>query len=81
MVRALYARHSRPSAVPAHPAHCVCETNSRSEASLRASGQWIVAPTDLNGQNPRPDLAPPHIVNKSWGSSAYDDWYQQIVDT
>ncbi|MEU8777527.1 S8 family serine peptidase [Streptomyces sp. NPDC048606] len=57
-----------------------CETNSCSEASLLAAGQWIVAPTDLNGQNPRPDLAP-HIVNNSWGSSAHDDWYRQIVDT
>ncbi|MFE9629898.1 S8 family serine peptidase [Streptomyces sp. NPDC006463] len=57
-----------------------CETNSCSEASLLASGQWIVAPTDPSGQNPRPDLAP-HIVNNSWGSAAHDDWYQQIVDT
>ncbi|WP_329440535.1 S8 family serine peptidase [Streptomyces sp. NBC_01426] len=57
-----------------------CESNSCSEASLLASGQWIVAPTDLNGQNPRPDLAP-HVVNNSWGSAAHDDWYQQIVDT
>ncbi|GLX34404.1 hypothetical protein Sros01_04770 [Streptomyces roseochromogenus] len=57
-----------------------CETNSCSEASLLASGQWIVAPTDLNGRNPRPDLAP-HVVNNSWGSSAHDDWYQQVVDT
>ncbi|MFE3627432.1 S8 family serine peptidase [Streptomyces goshikiensis] len=57
-----------------------CETGSCSEASLLASGQWIVAPTDLNGQNPRPDLAP-HIVNNSWGSAAHDEWYQQIVDT
>ncbi|MFJ9752945.1 S8 family serine peptidase [Streptomyces chartreusis] len=57
-----------------------CESNSCSEASLLAAGQWIVAPTDLNGQNPRPDLAP-HVVNNSWGSSAHDDWYQQIVDT
>ncbi|MFG2874869.1 S8 family serine peptidase [Streptomyces sp. NPDC048337] len=56
-----------------------CETNSCSEASLLASGQWIVAPTDLHGQNPRPDLAP-HIVNNSWGSAAHDDWYRQIVD-
>ncbi|MEU2390536.1 S8 family serine peptidase [Streptomyces sp. NPDC007369] len=56
-----------------------CETNSCSEASLLAAGQWIVAPTDLNGQNPRPDLAP-HIVNNSWGSAAHDDWYRQIVD-
>ncbi|UQX04326.1 S8 family serine peptidase [Streptomyces sp. RerS4] len=56
-----------------------CETNSCSEASLLAAGQWIVAPTDLNGRNPRPDLAP-HIVNNSWGSATHDDWYQQIVD-
>ncbi|WP_406513393.1 S8 family serine peptidase [Streptomyces sp. NBC_00161] len=57
-----------------------CETNSCSEASLLAAGQWIVAPTDLNGQNPRPDLAP-HVVNNSWGSATHDEWYQQIVDT
>ncbi|MEV7616806.1 S8 family serine peptidase [Streptomyces sp. NPDC089799] len=57
-----------------------CETNSCSEASLLASGQWIVAPTDANGQNPRPDLAP-HIVNNSWGGAGGDGWYQQVVDT
>ncbi|MCX4695213.1 S8 family serine peptidase [Streptomyces sp. NBC_01408] len=57
-----------------------CESNSCSEASLLASGQWIVAPTDLNGQNPRPDLAP-HIVNNSWGGSGGDTWYQEIVST
>ncbi|MGH8919833.1 MAG: S8 family serine peptidase, partial [Actinomycetes bacterium] len=57
-----------------------CESNSCSEASLLAAGQWVVAPTDLNGHNPRPDLAP-DIVNNSWGSAAHDDWYQQIVDT
>lgn len=57
-----------------------CESNSCSEASLLASGQWIVAPTDLNGQNPRPDLAP-HIVNNSWGGTGGDTWYQEIVNT
>ncbi|MGW9372006.1 S8 family serine peptidase [Streptomyces xanthophaeus] len=57
-----------------------CESNSCSEASLLASGQWIVAPTDVNGQNPRPDLAP-HIVNNSWGGSGGDTWYQEIVNT
>ncbi|MFD3873397.1 S8 family serine peptidase [Streptomyces sp. NPDC058623] len=57
-----------------------CESNSCSEASLLASGQWIVAPTDLNGQNPRPDLAP-HVVNNSWGGSGGDTWYQEIVNT
>ncbi|MFJ6635917.1 S8 family serine peptidase [Streptomyces sp. NPDC091376] len=57
-----------------------CESNSCSEASLLASGQWIVAPTDAGGQNPRPDLAP-HIVNNSWGSAGGNGWYREVVDT
>lgn len=28
--------------------------------------QWFLAPTDLSGRNPRPDLAP-DIINNSWG--------------
>ncbi|MCI0520078.1 MAG: S8 family serine peptidase, partial [Chloroflexi bacterium] len=28
--------------------------------------QFFIAPTDLNNQNPRPDLAP-HVINNSWG--------------
>lgn len=27
--------------------------------------QWFLAPTDINGQNPNPDLAP-HVINNSW---------------
>ncbi|MFE7135466.1 S8 family serine peptidase [Streptomyces sp. NPDC057638] len=56
-----------------------CESSSCSQPSLLASGQWIVAPTDLNGQNPRPDLAP-DIVNNSWGSAAHNPWYKEIVN-
>nr|MDT0662543.1 carboxypeptidase regulatory-like domain-containing protein [Micromonospora sp. DSM 115978] len=56
-----------------------CETDSCSDAALLASAQWILAPTDLNGQNPRPDLRP-HVVNNSWGSSAGGQmWYQAAV--
>jgi serine protease AprX len=28
--------------------------------------QWFIAPTDLNGDNPNPDLAP-DVINNSWG--------------
>jgi uncharacterized repeat protein (TIGR01451 family) len=28
--------------------------------------QWFIAPTDLSGNNPRPDLAP-DVINNSWG--------------
>ncbi|MFJ6434499.1 S8 family serine peptidase [Streptomyces sp. NPDC091416] len=48
------------------------------DGDLLKAGQWILAPTDHNGQNPRPDLAP-NIVNNSWGG---DDttFYQDIVE-
>ncbi|HZN73121.1 MAG TPA: S8 family serine peptidase [Micromonosporaceae bacterium] len=55
-----------------------CESSSCSRESLLASGQWIVAPTDLTGANPRPDLAP-DVVNNSWGSTVFDPWYQDVV--
>ncbi|MFF1968271.1 S8 family serine peptidase [Streptomyces sp. NPDC058232] len=54
-----------------------CETSSCSDSSLLAAGQWILAPTDHNGQNPRPDLAP-DIVNNSWGGGD-TNFYQSIV--
>ncbi|WP_109509140.1 S8 family serine peptidase [Nocardioides speluncae] len=55
-----------------------CEARSCSDASLLAAGQWTLAPTDRNGQNPRPDLAP-HIVNNSWGGGD-TTFYQDIVE-
>ncbi|MFJ8039719.1 S8 family serine peptidase [Kitasatospora sp. NPDC096147] len=55
-----------------------CEVNTCTDASLLAAGQWVIAPTDLAGQNPRPDLAP-DVVNNSWGGTLYDTWYQQTV--
>jgi subtilisin family serine protease len=56
-----------------------CESNSCSSSALLASGQWMVAPTDLNGQNPRPDLRP-HVVNNSWGGGRGNPWYQNTVN-
>ncbi|MPZ25888.1 MAG: S8 family serine peptidase [Micromonosporaceae bacterium] len=56
-----------------------CETTSCSDAALLSAGQFMLAPTDLAGENPRPDLRP-HIVNNSWGGGAGSDpWYQGIV--
>lgn len=46
---------------------------------LLDAGEWILAPTDLNGQNPRPDLAP-DIVNNSWGGSGINLWYKEMVE-
>ncbi|MFI6762810.1 S8 family serine peptidase [Micromonospora sp. NPDC050417] len=55
-----------------------CESTNCSETSLLASGQWILAPTDVNGQNPRPDLHP-DVVNNSWGGGQGDTWYEATV--
>lgn len=46
--------------------------------------QWFLAPTDLNGQNPRPDLAP-DVINNSWGCPDYEgcdqpDILRQVVE-
>lgn len=56
-----------------------CETDGCSTASLLAAAQWILAPTDLNGQNPRPDLRP-NVVNNSWGGGSGDTFFQGVVD-
>ncbi|MGW4799234.1 S8 family serine peptidase, partial [Nonomuraea sp. NPDC004297] len=57
-----------------------CAGTSCAREHLLAAGQWIAAPTDADGQNPRPDLVP-DVVNNSWGANAVDLWYTQIVDS
>ncbi|MFE4960532.1 S8 family serine peptidase [Streptomyces sp. NPDC056653] len=50
--------------------------------ALLASGQWMLAPTDLNGNNPRPELRP-DIINNSWGLDngiAVEPFYQDMVN-
>ncbi|WP_329103519.1 S8 family serine peptidase [Micromonospora sp. NBC_01699] len=56
-----------------------CESSSCSDTSLLAAGQWVLAPTDGNGKNPRPDLHA-DIVNNSWGGGSGDRWYADTVD-
>ena len=55
-----------------------CESGSCSSNSLLASGQWVIAPTDLSGANPRPDLAA-DVVNNSWGGGQGNTWYQETI--
>ncbi|MFN8483018.1 MAG: S8 family serine peptidase [Anaerolineae bacterium] len=38
-----------------------------SESRVHRAFQWLLAPTDLDGQNPDPDRAP-QVVNFSWGN-------------
>lgn len=49
-----------------------------SDADLLAAAQWILAPTDSNG-NERVDMAP-DVVNNSWGGGpGLDEWYRDVV--
>ncbi|MGC4879786.1 S8 family serine peptidase [Micromonospora sp. DT43] len=48
--------------------------------SLLRSGWWLLAPTDLQGNNPDPSKRP-HVINNSWGQTIehnFDDFFQAI---
>jgi subtilisin family serine protease len=45
--------------------------NVGSPATYAECFQFFLAPTDRNGMNPRPDLAP-HVVNNSWGCPPFE---------
>jgi subtilisin family serine protease len=55
-----------------------CEDLWCSESALLSSGQFVLAPTDLDGGAPDPGRAP-HIVNNSWGSAPGDETYLDTV--
>ncbi len=55
-----------------------CETSSCSSNALLSAGQWILAPTDVNGNNPDASKRP-DVVNNSWGGGRGDTWYQATV--
>ncbi|MUV39241.1 Bacillopeptidase [Lentibacillus sp. JNUCC-1] len=49
-----------------------------SDTDLLAAAEWIMAPTDADG-NERVDMAP-DVVNNSWGGGAgLDEWYRDVV--
>jgi hypothetical protein len=55
-----------------------CEGRGCSYEALLVCGDWMVAPTDLNGENPDPSKRP-HIINNSWGGGGGDFWYGGVV--
>ncbi|GAA1730627.1 hypothetical protein GCM10009809_27740 [Isoptericola hypogeus] len=58
-----------------------CPANYCSQSLLLSAGQWMLAPTDRNGEHPDPSLRP-HVINNSWGSAdaGADPWYDATVD-
>ena len=57
-----------------------CESNSCSDFALNSSGQFMLAPTKLDGSSPRPDLRP-QVVNNSWGGGHGDPFYMAVVNS
>lgn len=55
-----------------------CGNNWCSDVDLALAGQWMLAPTRLDGTQPDPSRRP-HIINNSWGADAWDPFYQAIV--
>ncbi len=52
---------------------------SGSKRNLLSAGQFMLAPTDINGQNADPDKAPDMVMN-SWGAQyGEDDWFKDMV--
>jgi subtilisin family serine protease len=56
-----------------------CESNSCSVNALLSSGQFILAPTRLDGSQPNPALRP-DVVNNSWSGGPTDTFYQATVN-
>jgi len=55
-----------------------CESNSCSLSNLSSAGQFMLAPTNLNGQNPDASKRP-DVINNSWSGGGGDNFYQAIV--
>jgi len=52
------------------------------DAALLGCGDFMLAPTDLNGANANPNLRP-HAVNNSWGACSAgeaDDFYEDVIE-
>src|SRR5699024_2364865 len=51
------------------------------DQALIDSGEWMLAPTDLNGENPDTSRRP-NIINNSWGSSlpSNDPFMEDVIE-
>ncbi|OGN81370.1 MAG: hypothetical protein A2X23_09030 [Chloroflexi bacterium GWC2_73_18] len=55
-----------------------CEEFFCTEGSLLSAGQFILAPTKLDGSEPDPSKRP-DVVNNSWGGGPGDPFYLEVV--
>lgn len=59
-----------------------CQAFEGNDAELLECGQFLLAPWDLNKQNPDPARRP-HVINNSWGDchQYFDSWYLGMVES
>src|SRR3712207_2547065 len=55
-----------------------CEDLGCSEQALLGSGQWMLAPTPIEGGEGDPAKAP-DVINNAWGSGPGDTFYLETV--
>jgi len=55
-----------------------CSARDCAEIQIILAAQWMLAPTDPDGQNPRPDLRP-HVINNSWTAGRNNPWFTGYV--
>ena len=60
---------------------CQGFTPSSTGAGLLECGQFMLAPWNLNHQNPDPNRRP-HVINNSWSDCdrSVDTWYEGVID-
>ena len=59
--------------------HCRAFFNaSTTDTALLGSLQWLLAPTDLQGENPDP-LKTPDVLNNSWGTSSTSETFKSAL--
>ncbi len=56
-----------------------CETSLCDQSDLLAAGQWLLAPTRLDGTAPDPSKAP-DIISNSWSGQGCQPWYQGVIN-
>ena len=62
-------------------ARWIAASTDLSDAMMFASGEWLLAPTEVGGANPDPSMRP-HVINNSWGSGmpTNDPFMEDIIE-
>jgi subtilisin family serine protease len=56
-----------------------CENTGCTDSALLSSGQFILAPTRLDGSHPKPGMRP-DVVNNSWAGDGANTFYRDTVN-